>query len=97
MKFRRKTIDEVDAIKYTGSNLDEIEDFVNGKAKKTLVVLEEHGDHNGEEGVEILTPGGFIMAFVDDWIVRGPQGEIYRCKSKSFEGSYEPVGSDNSK
>jgi hypothetical protein len=44
-----------------------------------------------EEGCEIDTLEGVMLARPGDWVIRGVQGEFYPCKPEIFEKTYEPV------
>lgn len=76
-KFRKKPV-MIEAIQWTGNNLEEIKDFMGcyEYAKKNLI---------------IHTLEGKMIAQVNDWIIRGVQGEYYPCKPDIFEKTYEPV------
>ena len=76
-KFRKKPV-MIEAIQWTGNNLEEIKDFMRyyEYAKKNLI---------------IHTLEGKMIAQVNDWIIRGVQGEYYPCKPDIFEKTYEPV------
>ena len=76
-KFRKKPV-MIEAIQWRGDNLEEIKDFMGyyEYAKKNLI---------------IHTLEGKMMAQVNDWIIRGVQGEYYPCKPDIFEKTYEPV------
>lgn len=76
-KFRKKPV-IIEAIQWTGNNLEEIKDFMGyyEYAKKNLI---------------IHTLEGKMVAQVNDWIIRGVQGEYYPCKPDIFERTYEPV------
>ena len=58
--------------------MEEIKDFMGyyEYAKKNLI---------------IHTLEGKMIAQVNDWIIRGVQGEYYPCKPDIFEKTYEPV------
>ena len=77
VKFRKKPV-IIEAIQWTGNNLEEIKDFMGyyELAKKNLI---------------IHTLEGKMIAQVNDWIIRGVQGEYYPCKPDIFEKTYEPV------
>ena len=76
-KFRKKPV-MIEAIQWRGDNLEEIKDFMGyyEYAKKNLI---------------IHTLEGKMIAQVNDWIIRGVQGEYYPCKPDIFEKTYEPV------
>lgn len=42
----------------------------------------------------ISTLEGAHWVNVDDWVIRGVQGEFYPCKPDIFEATYEPVFSN---
>jgi hypothetical protein len=80
-KFRKKPV-VIDAVQYSGANVQEIIDFTEGQALKnggksdymTIPTLE--GDHTATTG---------------DWIIKGVKGEFYPCKPDIFEATYDPV------
>jgi hypothetical protein len=41
--------------------------------------------------LEIRTLEGVMAASLDDWIIRGVEGEFYPCKPRIFEATYEAV------
>lgn len=43
------------------------------------------------EHLSIVTLEGTMQASIDDWIIRGVQGEFYPCKPDIFEQTYEPT------
>jgi len=79
-KFRKKPI-VIEAFQYT----QEIADLFAGK------------NHEQEERVitflndcaKILTLEGEMKADINDWIIKGVQGELYPCKPEIFEQTYE--------
>jgi hypothetical protein len=78
MKYRKKPI-EIEAVQWTGSNADEIEEFI-GQVWKAA-----------PDRIRINTPEGTMVATPGDWIIRGVAGELYPCKPDIFEQTYEPV------
>lgn len=77
MKFRKKPI-EIEAIQWTGGNLEEIGAFM-PEAAYTV---------SGER-LTIATLEGAHLASVGDWIIRGVHGEYYPCKPDIFAKTYE--------
>lgn len=68
----------IEAIRWTGSNLDDIQCFV-GSAftyDKKLIIHTLEGDHEAKVG---------------DYIIKGVQGEFYPCKPDIFAATYEAV------
>lgn len=91
-KFRKKPV-VVEAIQWTGSNLEEIRNFVGGdliedwmeffdikrELKKMLV------------SIAIDTLEGTMIVDYGDYIIKGVKGEFYPCKSDIFLATYEEV------
>ena len=78
MKFRKKPV-TVEAIQWTGTNMDEIGEFMYGVvwsiAAGNPVIPTLEGDMT-------VSPG--------DWIIKGVKGEFYPCKPDIFEATYQP-------
>ena len=96
-KYRKKPI-IVEAVKWTGLNLEEIKNFVDEsllyniydrawKAGKAPVIVD----------MQIRTPKGNMPVSVGDYIIKGIAGEFYPCKPDIFKETYETVSmvSDN--
>lgn len=84
----RKVPVEIDAIRFTGSNLDEIAEFVGEMPPhRDIAVLGELALYK----ITITTLEGELFASPGDWIIRGVQGELYPCKPDIFEATYEEV------
>lgn len=83
MKYRKKPV-VIEAIKWTGENLLEVESFAQGFTKSDV-----------EEGKEtylyIQTLEGYLRATLGDFIIKGIKGEFYPCKPDIFEATYEAV------
>lgn len=77
MQYRKKPI-VIEAIQWTGDNLEELQNFVGSAlaydGKLTIHTLE--GDHEAKVG---------------DYIIKGVQGEFYPCKPEIFAKTYEAV------
>lgn len=89
MRYRKKPI-EIDAIQWTGTNLDEIMDFCVGKAK-----YEAMSSGGGAIVVEALESDTNYKtrhaASIGDFIIKGVQGEFYPCKPNIFKLTYEEI------
>lgn len=89
MKFRKKPV-VIEAIQLVVDlvgwepNIAEILDFI-GSAYLSGKWVGENFE------VEIRTLEGVMTASLGDWIIRGVAGEVYPCKPKIFEQTYEPV------
>lgn len=79
-KFRKRALD-IEAVQWTGDNIDEVRRFTNNEA--------DIDEATGElaiatlEGVMFTEPGG--------WVIRGIHGEFYACEASVFADSYDPV------
>lgn len=78
MKFRNKPV-VIDAIQWTGDNIEEIGEFL-------VDVRWAPVGHN----VVISTREGDMVASPNDWIIKGVAGEFYPCKPDIFAATYEP-------
>ena len=97
MKFRKKPV-IIDAVKWTGSNIEEALTFIQDGCKD-FSHLPITGS-NIKAGVGYTPPAGTLTipilegdhtANPGDWIIRGVKGEFYPCKPDIFEMTYEPV------
>ena len=78
MKYRKKPV-EIEARQFTDS-------------RDWMDVVQWCGGALGSDGrLEISTLEGVMKAEIDDWIIRGVQGEFYPCKPDIFEATYEAV------
>jgi len=80
-KFRKKPV-VIEAWQYDGMNGRIIESWSGG------IVIPLSG---GRRGLTIKTLEGTMFAGVDDWIIKGIQGEFYPCKPDIFSATYEAV------
>ena len=78
MKYKKKPI-EIEAIQYTGNNVNEIVLFT---GKQNI----DYGNH-----LRIKTLEGTMTANIGDYIIKGVKGEFYPCKPDIFEQTYEPI------
>lgn len=75
-KFTKKPV-TIDAVVWTGSNVEEIAEFVgpHGLMRDfTLIIKTLEGEHIATEG---------------DYIIKGVKGEFYPCKADIFAMTYE--------
>ena len=79
VRYRKKPV-EIEAVRWTGENLEEIKDF----AKGALV-------RRGPAGIAIDTLEGRMRADKGDYIIKGIAGEFYPCKPDIFKATYEEV------
>ena len=78
-KFRKKPV-VIEAVLWTGRNVEEVNAFINeGQDEETLP----------GRPIVIETLEGDVTAQVGDWIIKGVAGEFYPCKPNIFEQTYE--------
>ena len=83
MKQYRKLPVTIDAICWTGKNIEEVIEFTKGSAK---VLIDDEGTH-----LVIKTLEGRHEATINDMIIKGVKGEFYPCKNGIFWMTYEKV------
>lgn len=81
MKFRKKPV-VIEALKFTGTNLEEVSRFM---------APVDFGVQGGLLKVYIQTLEGRMECSIGDWIIKGIKGEFYPCKPDIFEATYEAV------
>jgi hypothetical protein len=91
-KYRKKSV-VIEAIQYNGQNAQLIDSELTRSAGKVRQspVLETASDNPSGRYCQIKTLEGTMIAIVDDWIIKGVQGEVYPCKPDIFEATYEKV------
>lgn len=82
--FKKEPV-AVQAIQYTGDNIEEIWD--------TFGAGEIYGPVEDDPNAYILTLEGRMRCNVGDWIIKGVQGEFYPCRNDIFIQTYRKVGS----
>ncbi|MEM4261031.1 MAG: hypothetical protein QXG00_07355 [Candidatus Woesearchaeota archaeon] len=82
MKFRKKPV-IIEAVQWSGSNHEEILQFMNVKKEDAGKL------RNGP--MIIYTLEGTMTASPGDWIIKGVKGEFYPCKPDVFQDNYEKV------
>lgn len=85
MKYRKKPL-VIEAIQWTGKNMDEVSNFI-GDTKHTYTYNERR------LAIYLYTLEGVMGAQKGDWLIKGVKGEFYPCKPDIFEITYELVGS----
>lgn len=78
-KYRKKPV-VIEAVQFTGNNVDEILEF----AKDSF---------NNPSTSEIVIPTleGNMMVSIRDYVIKGVNGEFYPCKPDIFDKTYEEV------
>lgn len=78
-KYRKKPV-VIEAVQFTGNNVDEILEF----AKDSF---------NNPSTSEIVIPTleGNMMVSIGDYVIKGVNGKFYPCKPDIFDKTYEEV------
>ena len=71
---------EIEALQWTGYNLDEVLDFTKSKSNIKM--------HNQ---LVIQTLEGDMVATIGDFIIKGIKGEFYPCKEDIFHLTYNTI------
>lgn len=91
MKYRKKPV-VIEAIKWTGVNLEEIKTFVGESLVYNICdTAWEVGKGRPHVLMKIKTLEGMHECTEGDFIIRGIKGEFYPCKPDIFEKTYEVV------
>ena len=91
MKYRKKPV-VVDAIQWTGLNLEEIKNFVGEKLEYDIIdTAWKVGKGAPYIRMIIRTLEGDHVCIKGDYIIKGVHGEFYPCKPDIFEETYELV------
>ena len=90
-KYRKIPI-IVEAIRWNGINLDEIKAFV-GKSLIYEIIDDawRAGKTSHHVIMKIKTLEGYMNVSINDFIIKGVNGEFYPCKPDIFEKTYEIV------
>ena len=92
--YKKKPV-VIQALQWTGSNLEEIITFTDGspdvRSEHADMKWEEYKDLVEKEGLKIYTLEGKMNANVGDYIIKGVRGEFYPCKQDIFEETYSEV------
>ncbi|WP_267244379.1 hypothetical protein [Streptomyces sp. PR69] len=89
-RYRKRPI-EIDAIQWTGDNINAVMDFMHPQEPVHVNSLSHMRFTDADELVGIQTLEGLMVAGIGDWIVRGVRGELYPCKPDIFAETYEPT------
>ena len=78
-KYRKKPV-VIEAVQFGLLNQEEIEEFICGDLGR---------DEDGNNVIATLE--GAMRVSINDWIIKGTQGEFYPMKNNIFEETYEKV------
>lgn len=87
-KYREKPCNEVEAVQWTGKNISEVRNFT---IKNRNGVAEQRSYLYPGYSLFIMEPDKDVKVSINDYIVKGPDGEFYVCERNVFEAVYEEV------
>lgn len=87
-RWKKKPV-VIDAIQWTGTNLQEVNAFMGNPMEDLNYMTWEH--FVDEHGLHIATLEGDMRASIGDFIIKGVKGEFYPCKPDIFYATYEPA------
>ncbi|MGC4918670.1 hypothetical protein ACLQ2B_38095 [Streptomyces albogriseolus] len=94
-KYRKRPV-EIDAIQWTGNNIDAVMGFMHPQQPVHVNSLSHMRFTNADDLIGIETLEGLMVADKGDWIIREPfptdDRKFYPCKPDIFAATYEPVG-----
>lgn len=76
-RYKTKPV-EIEAVQWTGNNLDEIKEFCGDAASYWEYLM-------------LSTLEGNTRASVGDYIIKGLRGEFYPCNYDAFHAKYEEI------
>lgn len=84
-RYRKKPV-EIEAVRWTGENVDEVKAFLAGH--------DTVGQVAARLPIAVWNPGRYrVDVPVGHWIVRNSVGGLSSCSPAVFAETYEPVGS----
>jgi hypothetical protein len=89
-RFRTRIV-EIEAVRFTGDNWDELYDWTQGSFRTAKEVLETHEGLPLTGEVFDKLHNAWIGVAPGQWIVRGVKGEYYPCDDETFHWKYEEV------
>lgn len=91
-KFRKKPI-VIEAVQWTGSNVDEVLGTFLGSIEARRLPFHSSPSGGVMPGgiIHIDTLEGTMAAIPGDWIIKGVKGKFYPCKDDIFRATYDRV------
>ena len=88
MRYRKKPV-IIDAVQWTGANHREMYYFLEGKPDEHMDSVWKNFRLDGQALLIIKTLEGDHKASINDYIIKGVNGEFYPCKPDIFHLTYE--------
>lgn len=91
MLYRKKPI-VVEAVRWTGNNLEEVINFTGWHPSASeRWTWDQYKQVVATEGLKIFTPEGPVTVSINDYIVKGVAGEVYPVKPNIFKETFDEV------
>ncbi|PZR71773.1 MAG: hypothetical protein DLM66_00095 [Candidatus Dormiibacter spiritus] len=87
-RYRKKPI-EIEAMRFDGSNEDDILSWASGHEDPEAMWIQTTLD--GSHEIVIATSTGLATVHPGWWVCKGVESEFYPCKPSIFEATYEAV------
>lgn len=89
--YRKKPV-VIEAIQWTGTNLEELKNFVgNSLVYDICDAAWKVGKGRPKIFMQVKTLEGDMQVEVGDFVIKGIKGEFYPCKPDIFDSTYEEV------
>jgi hypothetical protein len=90
-RFRTRIV-EIDAVRFTGDNYDELAEWTGGNFAEIHEDDRPYTDDPEATGqVYDKLHSTWILVLAGQWIVKGVKGEFYPCDDETFHWKYEEV------
>ena len=89
-KYRKKPV-VIEALQWTGENVDEMEKFLGCRLADEVDGVGYLIEYKQQLELMIRTLEGHHRANLGDFIIKGVKGESYPCKPDIFRATYEMV------
>ena len=90
-RYRKKPV-EVEAVRWTGGNLAEVQAFCDPGYFDAVPPEDRDPDPDMTAQVYDKLHGTWVHVHDGQWVIRGIQGELYPCAADVFAATYEPAG-----
>ena len=89
-RYRKRPV-EVEAIRWTGANLAEVQEFCGGR-----FLAVQPGGEDPDQTAEVYDKlhGTWMHVYDGQWVIRGIQDEFYPVAADVFTATYEPVNEE---
>lgn len=88
-RFRKKPV-VVEAVQWTGRNLEELKAFTNNQFD-TVAPEEAADDPQITAEVWDFLHASWVGVKTGDWVIKGVKGEFYPCDNEGFRETYDEV------